>query len=96
MRLLAIFAIGVTALFGSPTMGAAKSELPPETYEAILDSAKMKWSNILLYAGRYITLDERLLEHQSYDKEAAKLRRKREAQVKLMADYAQIYSALCK
>ncbi len=96
MKLLAVVAIGVIVLLGSPTTGAAKSELEPEVCEVILDAAKMSWQHFTRYLNSRWTLDARLREGQSYREEAAKLRRKREAQVKLMADYAQIYSAFCK
>ena len=96
MKLLAVAAIGVIALIGSPTKGAAKSELPPENCEAILAGAKMSWQHMVRYARSQFTLSERLREGQSYKEDAAKPRRKKEAQVKLMADYAQIYPAFCK
>ena len=96
MRLLAVVAIAVIAVIGSPTTGTAKSELTPEVCEAILASAKISWQHIVRYGRSQITLTERLREAQSYDKEYAKLRRKKEEQMKLMANYAQIYTAFCK
>ncbi|MEE2754072.1 MAG: hypothetical protein VX910_08830 [Candidatus Latescibacterota bacterium] len=96
MKLLVAVAIGLIALIGSSNTGAAKSKLPPGTCEVILDGAKMSWQHMARYARSQWTLDERLREGQSYKEEYAKLRRKKEAQVKLMADYAQIYSAFCK
>ena len=49
MKLLAVVAIGVIVLLGSPTTGAAKSELEPEVCEVILDAAKMSWQHFTRY-----------------------------------------------
>ena len=105
MKLLAVVAIGVVALFGSPTTGAAKSELLTNSCQTILEGAEGSWKLVQFYQERAQEVGDKLgkasrsgrsTDFDKLDKEFARLAREQAEQMEIMANYAQIYSTFCK
>ena len=105
MKLLAVVAIGVTALIGSPTTGDAKSKLLTNSCQTILEGAEINWSTAEFLEKRLLNLAEKIAaaarENRSADSvklDAAitKTNVDIDERIAVVADYAQIYSTFCK
>ena len=103
MKLLAVVAIGVTALIGSPTTGAAKSAFSSYYCEHIFKGDENSWYTVQEYRDRIDHLAEKLIEAaqerrdtDELDEVITRLTGEKAGYVKVAADYAQIYSTFCK
>ena len=99
MKLLAVVAIGVTALIGSPTTGAAKSERLTNSCGALLKQAEASWLFAQIFQKRREEIAKQPGIAKNIDKFEEELTRITSAeteQLEIVATYAQIYAAFCK
>ena len=112
MKLLAVAAIGVTALIGSPTTGAADPVTEAVMKEslrkqcgAFLEDAVSSWRGVQLFrhAAKDVrdkmgkaAIPEQTSDVVNFSEELETLERLQSAKLEIMANYAQIYAAFCK
>ena len=105
MKLLAVVAIGVIALIGSPTKGAAKSELLTNSCPTILEGAEINWRTAEILEERLLNLAEKIAaaarenrraDSEKLDADITRTNADIAERIAVVADYAQIYSTFCK
>ena len=105
MKELAIVAIGVIALIGSPTAGAAKSERLKNSCGTFVENAESSWKLVQFYQERAQEVGDKLgkasrsgraTDFDKVDKGFARLAREQGEQLEIMANYAQIITVFCK
>lgn len=105
MKLLAVVAIGVIALIGSPTAGAAKSELLTNSCRTILEGAEINWKTAEVLEKRLLILGDKLAAAARENRSADSVKLNADmtntgvaidGRIAVVAHYAQIYSTFCK
>ena len=105
MKLLAVAAIGVIALIGSPAVGAAKSELLTNSCRTILRGAEINWETAEILEKRLLDLGDKLAAAARENRSADSVKLNDDlkntnvaidGRIAVVADYAQIYSTFCK
>ena len=105
MKLLAVVAIGVIALIGAPTTGAAKSLLLTKSCGAFLKNAEATWRTAESIQERAQEVGDKLgkaaqsgrsNDFDKFSEEWGRLARENNELLEIIANYAQIYAAFCK